>query len=73
MTYHDSKTGLGPDEVFFNAFATGGLDSVKWVDALKKWDGQGKPPGTEDVERETVRTDRDYMPKNAKYILRPEV
>lgn len=65
LSYHDSKTGLGPDEMFFPS------DSIKWVDALKEWDGKTLPPGLADGERR--EKDRDYTYKSSKYLLRPEV
>lgn len=47
-------------------------DSIKWVDALKKWDGKFLPPGLADGERKE-REDRDYTYKSSAYLLRPEV
>jgi mannosyl-oligosaccharide alpha-1,2-mannosidase len=74
LTYLDSRTGLGPDEVFFSASAPGGESAMKWVDALRAWGGgDGIPPGLEDGVRQERNEDRDYRDKNSKYILRPEV
>jgi len=68
LTYHDSKTGLGPDEMYFSTSSP-----MKWVDALRTWDGEGGiPPGVGDGERQPVADLRDYTSKSSKYLLRPE-
>jgi mannosyl-oligosaccharide alpha-1,2-mannosidase len=67
LTYHDSKTGLGPDEVYFSSSG-----AVKWVDALKTWNGEGVPPGIGDGKQQPANQ-RDYTLRNSKYLLRPEV
>jgi len=76
VTYADSPTGLGADEVRFPGPAPGEkTEDALWVTHLKKWrssGGVGLPPGLTEPAPEKDNTKWDYKNKNKGYHLRPE-
>jgi hypothetical protein len=87
LTYADTATGLGPDEVSFRPpsggdpeeYARWSRGEFKWVHALQKWEDGGRVgpvPGTADVEPITDHEDieaREWSTNGRTgYLLRPE-
>lgn len=71
VMYADQASHLGPDNA---RMSNGG----KWVDALKKWEDEGKPhgkpPGVRDSPPEHDAHKRDYSASwSGQYLMRPEV
>ncbi|KAF5346464.1 hypothetical protein D9756_010070 [Leucocoprinus leucothites] len=71
LTYADSRSGLGPDEVQMN-------DAGKWMDFVRGWERVGRPhaipPGLKEPApvRKPGKDTRDYFVKRPAYYLRPE-
>ncbi|RDX54010.1 seven-hairpin glycosidase [Lentinus brumalis] len=70
ITYADSETGLGPDEM---SMKPGG----KWLDAVDVWERQGRPggvpPGLAEVPpARGKKAKKDYTEMKLGYLLRPE-
>ncbi|KAI1788147.1 seven-hairpin glycosidase [Ganoderma leucocontextum] len=75
MTYADSETGLGPDEMEMTTPTQG--KGIKWLDAVADWEREGrpggKPPGTRDVPvARGPDAETDYRATKTGYLLRPE-
>jgi hypothetical protein len=85
ITYADSPTGLGPDEVLFRPPASDSSERAqfdrgewKWVHKLKKWEEggrQGRPPATGQAEstRDSSKMEYEMVVGKEGYLLRPEV
>lgn len=72
ITYADTATGLGPESVLF----TEGKMGRRWVEELKEWESSGKggiPPGVRDATPVAPGHSTEYLIRDARYILRPEV
>lgn len=86
LTYADSATGLGPDEMQMD-ISYEGQDNVPylWIDAVDDWmktGRKGEVPGlsnkkpiyyTEDERLRGTGRGRDYVMRRTVYLLRPEV
>ncbi|EIW86899.1 glycoside hydrolase family 47 protein [Coniophora puteana RWD-64-598 SS2] len=80
ITYADSVTGLGPDEVQFNLPQPENgnileITSGRWVEAVDKWMKEGSPGGVPPglVMAKPVKDgEKDYAPRSRRYHLRPE-
>ena len=71
ITYADSETGLGPDEMAMKP-------GSKWLDAVDAWERQGRPggvpPGLAEVPpARGKKAQKDYTEMKTGYLLRPEV
>ena len=71
ITYADTETGLGPDEMSMT-------HGDKWVEALEKWEKDGRPGGVppglaEAPPLKEKNAQRDYRATRSGYLLRPEV
>lgn len=72
VTYADTATGLGPEWIVFRADGGG----EKWVDELAAWadDGRvGVPPGVAQAVPVAPGGDTEYVVRDTRYLLRPEV
>ncbi|RPD52651.1 seven-hairpin glycosidase [Lentinus tigrinus ALCF2SS1-7] len=70
ITYADSETGLGPDEMAMKP-------GTKWLDAVDAWERKGRPGGVPPglAEVPPVRgqqAQKDYVEMKTGYLLRPE-
>ncbi|KAF5309751.1 hypothetical protein D9611_013618 [Ephemerocybe angulata] len=70
VMYADQKSHLGPDNARM-------VNAGKWVDALKKWEHEGKPkgkpPGVRLPPPEPEAHKRDYTSSwSGQYLMRPE-
>ncbi len=76
LTYAESETGLGPDEMEMTTPEEG--EATKWLDAVAEWEREGrpggKPPGTRSVPvARGPDAETDYRATKTGYLLRPEV
>jgi len=86
LTYADSATGLGPDEMQMDMGYEGqDNEPYLWIDAVDDWTKTGRKgevPGlsnkkpvyyTEDERLRGTGRGRDYVMRRTVYLLRPEV
>ncbi|KAI0688251.1 glycoside hydrolase family 47 protein [Cytidiella melzeri] len=69
ITYADTATGLGPEQIAFPENGT------RWVDELKRWEDLGRlgtVPGTNETTPAMPGEDLEYRVMDARYLLRPE-
>ncbi|KAJ7173562.1 glycoside hydrolase [Mycena filopes] len=75
LTYADSATGLGPDEMWMTR-PEGQTTSGKWSTLVEEWDQAGRPggtpPGLGPFKVEKQADGRDYGMYQSTYLLRPE-
>ena len=71
VTYADTRTGLRPERVHFNAVGR------KWVEVVKEWEEGGreggKPPGVGQATVVGEGENKEYTASDPRYLLRPEV
>lgn len=80
LMYADQETGLGPEIARMNK-AEDGKNGLLWIDAVREWEGAGKPLGkppgvgvlAEPMPGVQNSSERDYTITDARYQLRPEV
>ncbi|KAF9244675.1 glycoside hydrolase [Melanogaster broomeanus] len=80
LSYADSATGLGPEEMIMDALPTSGSNdnprfAGRWIDRVRTWIKDGRPGGVPPGLHEPVPTKtgpRDYRVKSPLYLLRPE-
>lgn len=85
VMYADQLSGLGPEEVLFDAWPSteaAGEQQEKWITHVQKWEKEGKkggkPPGIDNAGlpfhgKIPPGQKKDYFNKNDNYLLRPEV
>ncbi|KDQ09550.1 glycoside hydrolase family 47 protein [Botryobasidium botryosum FD-172 SS1] len=86
LQYADSPTGLGPEDVRFDAWSDGkGELKGRWLDVVREWEKTGRKDGAFGVGGaplgvkggepviEANGEERDYRLLGTQYLLRPEV
>jgi hypothetical protein len=73
MSYADTKTGMGPDQLEILEGSRG----ERWVDVVSRWEQAGKkggvPPGVNQARPVSDPESREYIVKDSYNPLRPEV
>ncbi|KAA1469131.1 seven-hairpin glycosidase [Dentipellis sp. KUC8613] len=82
LTYADSTTGLGPDEVVMQPWLTTSAGKTeqagRWLTHLAAWEaggrvgGGGVPPGLRNTAPEQNAERMEYTARKTSYLLRPE-
>lgn len=76
ITYADHASGLGPDEVTMASWTEDEHRGL-WLPHVEEWKTKGAPggvpPGLKEVPVQPEGAARDYSPRKAGYVLRPEV
>ncbi|KIJ59220.1 glycoside hydrolase family 47 protein [Hydnomerulius pinastri MD-312] len=80
ISYADSATGLGPEEMVMNAWPPSESNgdpryAGRWIDRVQAWIKDGRPGGVPPGLHEPAPTKtgpRDYRVKSSVYLLRPE-
>lgn len=76
MTYADHAAGLGPDEMYMQAWKDDPEGHQgRWIEHVRAWQKRGSPggvpPGLQEVKTEAGAR-RDYTTRKGAYLLRPE-
>ncbi|KAF9218503.1 seven-hairpin glycosidase [Gyrodon lividus] len=75
ISYAESASGLGPEEVVMDAWPASGRFAGRWIDQVHAWIQNGRQGGVPPGLHEPVPTKtghRDYRITSAVYLLRPE-
>jgi len=82
LLYKDTKTGLGPEDVLFDPFKPGDMQSGRFIEHYDAWVAAGRrgagpigfnPPPKPMESRLYLAQHRDYSVQHREYNLRPEV